>query len=194
MSGIWSEHPTLEGARVRLEPLTGTHAPGLFAAVDDPDTIFRWSGAVIRDPSDAQSFVRAAVADRMNAYPQFPPPGTGGYPPPGGYRYPAGYPMHPYGPPPNNNLVYGLVVTIVYCMPIGIVSIVKATRVNALWAQGRFEEAHRAAASARTWAIWSAVAAVLVLAAYVVLYFWFWGLGRGVRELGRRRCIPPSRA
>lgn len=110
----------------------------------------------------------------MNAYPQFPPPGPGGYPQQGGYGYQPGPPMYPYGRPPDNNLVYGLVATIICCMPLGIVSIVKATRVNSLWAQGRFEESHRAARSARTWAIWSAVAAVFVLASYVVLYFWFW--------------------
>lgn len=63
MSDIWSDHPSLDGARVRLDPLTAAHAPGLLAAADDPDSIFRWSVAVIRTPTDAESFVRSAVDD-----------------------------------------------------------------------------------------------------------------------------------
>ncbi|MEE2060233.1 CD225/dispanin family protein [Rhodococcus artemisiae] len=102
----------------------------------------------------------------MNAYRQFPPPGPG----PGVY----GSPFHPYGRPPENNLVWGIVATVVFCMPIGIVSLVKASRVNNLWAQGRFDEAHRAARSAKTWAIWSAVIWVVGLMALVVAYFAFW--------------------
>ncbi len=63
MSDIWSDHPSLEGARVRLDPLTIAHAPRLLEAADDPDEIFRWSAAVIRTPADAESFVRSAVDD-----------------------------------------------------------------------------------------------------------------------------------
>ncbi len=63
MSDIWTDHPSLDGVCVRLDPLTAAHAPGLLAAADDPDGIFRWSVAVIRNPTDAESFVRSAVDD-----------------------------------------------------------------------------------------------------------------------------------
>jgi hypothetical protein len=104
----------------------------------------------------------------MNAYQQFPQSGPGGYPP--AYAPP----FHPHGRPPENNLVWGIVATVVFCMPMGIVSLVKSSRVNTLWAQGRFDDAHRAARSAKKWAIWSAVVWVLGLIALVVGYFAFW--------------------
>lgn len=63
MSGNWSDHPALEGGRVRLEPLRISHAPGLFGAADDPETIFTWSAAVVRNLADAESFVHSALGD-----------------------------------------------------------------------------------------------------------------------------------
>lgn len=99
-----------------------------------------------------------------------PPPPPGGYPPPpppqaGGYA--------PQGPPgsatqPGNYLVWGI-VAVFCCLPLGIVSIVKSTRVSGLWAQGRYVEAHQAADDAKKWALWSVIAgAVVGLLAFVV--------------------------
>lgn len=54
-----------------------------------------------------------------------------------------GYPRHPGEPEggsgygqeaaPGNNLVWGILATVFCCLPFGIVSIVKASKVNALW-------------------------------------------------------------
>ena len=63
MSESWYRQPTLEGTRVRLEPLTPEHAPGLLAAVDDAEAIFRWTSVIIRELADAEAFVRTAIAD-----------------------------------------------------------------------------------------------------------------------------------
>jgi len=63
MSGNWSGHPTLEGARIRLEPLRISHTPGLLDAADEPEAIFSWSAAVVRNFADAESFVHNALAD-----------------------------------------------------------------------------------------------------------------------------------
>lgn len=63
MNDNWTEHPVLEGPRIRLEPVTDSHAEGLLTAADDPDTIFRWSSTEIRDLDSAHAFVRDAVAD-----------------------------------------------------------------------------------------------------------------------------------
>lgn len=35
---------------------------------------------------------------------------------------------------PDNNLVWGILVTILCCLPFGIVSIIKASSVDNLWA------------------------------------------------------------
>ncbi|WP_420749646.1 GNAT family N-acetyltransferase [Rhodococcus sp. O3] len=63
MSESWHRQPTLEGTRVRLEPLTMEHAPGLLAAVDDAEAIFRWTSVIIEELADAEAFVRAALDD-----------------------------------------------------------------------------------------------------------------------------------
>ena len=51
----------------------------------------------------------------------------------------------PYGAPspaPDNNLVWAILSTLFCCLPLGIVSIVKAASVNSLWAQGQYDQAH----------------------------------------------------
>ena len=58
-----TDHPVLEGIRIRLEPLDESHVEGLLAAADDPGSIFRWSSIEIRDLDSAHAFVRDAVDD-----------------------------------------------------------------------------------------------------------------------------------
>ena len=92
----------------------------------------------------------------------YPPPPPGGYPPPpppgGGYLPPPGY-----GTQPDSNLVWAILVTVLCCLPLGIVSIVKSTQVSGLWAQGRYAEAHQAADDAKKWAIWGAVIGGIII-------------------------------
>ncbi len=78
-------------------------------------------------------------------------------------------------PPPNNHLVWAILVTLFCFLPFGVVSIIKASSVNTLWAQGRWPEAYAAAASARTWAIWAM--------ATVPLVFVIWTLGIAVARV-----------
>lgn len=94
-------------------------------------------------------------------YQQYAQPGYGQPP---AYGRPG---MPAYQPPPANNMVWGILTTILCCLPLGIVSIVKASQVNSLWAQGRQAEAYDAAKQAGTWAIIAAVAGVIV----GILYF-----------------------
>ena len=91
-------------------------------------------------------------------YPPPPPPGGGGFPP-----------QQPQGTPPSTNLVLAILTTLFCCLPFGIVSIVKASQVNGLWAQGRFAEAQASSDAAKKWAIWSVVGAVAVWIIYGIL-------------------------
>ncbi|WP_422745283.1 CD225/dispanin family protein [Mycobacterium sp. WMMD1722] len=105
----------------------------------------------------------------------YPPPPPGGYPPPpppqgGGYPGPGfGGPGFPQGAPPNNNLVWAILSTVLCCLPLGIVAIVKSTQVSGLWAQGRYDDANKAAADAKKYAIWGAVAGVIVAVIYIII-------------------------
>lgn len=92
-------------------------------------------------------------------YPPPPPPDGGGMPPM----------QQPYGAAPNSNLVLGILTTIFCCLPFGVVSIVKAAQVNGLWNQGRYAEAQASAAAAKKWAIWSAVAGIVLAVLYGIL-------------------------
>ncbi|MGH3892860.1 MAG: CD225/dispanin family protein [Rhodococcus qingshengii] len=77
--------------------------------------------------------------------------------------------QQPVGPPPDNNLVWAILVTVFCCLPLGIVSIVKSSQVNTLWAQGQFDAARKSADDAKKFALWSVGAGVAV----AVLYFLF---------------------
>ncbi|MEV6825514.1 CD225/dispanin family protein [Amycolatopsis sp. NPDC051102] len=114
---------------------------------------------------------------------QYPPP----YPPPGGpppgYGYGYGYPPN-YGPPPDNNMVWAILSTVLCCLPLGVVAIVKASQVQSLWFQGFHAEAQKAAADARKWAMWSAISVGILLLLYIVVFVVI--LGIGVSSMGVR--------
>lgn len=101
--------------------------------------------------------------DPNNPYGAQPP---GGMPP---YGAGGGYGGGPQGPMPDNNLVWAILSTLLCCLPLGVVSIVKSTQVSKLWSQGDQAGAERASADAKKWAIWSAVAGVVFMVLYVIL-------------------------
>ena len=75
------------------------------------------------------------------------------------------------GPPPENNLVWAILATVMCCLPLGIVALLKATKVDQLWYQGRYEEAQKAADDAKKWSIYSAVSVGIILVIYFVIVF-----------------------
>jgi hypothetical protein len=91
---------------------------------------------------------------------------------PGGQsNYPGGQPGgYQPGPPPSNYLVWAILTTILCCLPFGIVSIVKSTQVNSLWAQGQTAAAEEAANAAKKWAIIAAVVGVALNVLAIILF------------------------
>lgn len=77
------------------------------------------------------------------------------------------------GNPPDNNLVWAILCTVLCCLPLGIVAIIKSTKVKELWALGDQEGAIKAAADAKKYAIWGAGVGLI----FVVLYFILMGAG-----------------
>lgn len=94
----------------------------------------------------------------MTQPPPPPPPPPGNYPPP-----------QPQGTAPSSHLVLAILVTLFCCLPFGIVSIVKASQVNGLWAQGQYDAAQASSAAAKKWAIWAIIAGVIVAIIYAIL-------------------------
>ncbi len=95
-----------------------------------------------------------------------PPP-----PPPGTPAYGGGAPQQQ---PPSNNLVWGILTTILCCLPFGIVSIVYATKVDTLWATGQYEAALDNSRKAKNWAVAAAITGVVVAVLYLLVFV---GLG-----------------
>jgi hypothetical protein len=57
----------------------------------------------------------------------------------------------PQGAPPKNWLVESIIVTILCCLPAGIVGIIYATQVNTKWNNGDYEGARKASKDAGLW-------------------------------------------
>ncbi len=76
-----------------------------------------------------------------------------------------------------NHLIWAILTTLFCCLPLGIVSIVFAAKVDGLRAAGDLQGAWDASRKAKMWAIWSAVAGPI----FIVLWFVFFG---GMAMLG----------
>jgi hypothetical protein len=64
-------------------------------------------------------------------------------------------------------MVWAILCTVLCCLPLGVVAIVKAGEVERNWYQGYPDQAHKAADDARKWAMWGAIIAV---AGYLLLF------------------------
>lgn len=63
------------------------------------------------------------------------------------------------------------------CLPVGIVSIVYAAQVNGKLAAGDIAGAQDSSAKAKKWAIWSAIAWVIMVVLYVLFFVVLGGIG-----------------
>lgn len=80
--------------------------------------------------------------------------------PAGGYGMP---------PKPDSYLVWAILSTVLCCLPLGIVSIVQAAKVDGLYTSGQYDQARQASESAKKWAIISAVVGLVVVVLYILL-------------------------
>jgi len=78
--------------------------------------------------------------------------------------------------PPDNNLVWAILCTVLCCLPLGIVAIIKSSNVNTLWAQGNYEAAQKAADDAKKYSIWGAAITLIGIVLYVLIIIIF-GVG-----------------
>ncbi|MBR1838626.1 MAG: CD225/dispanin family protein [Bacteroidaceae bacterium] len=67
---------------------------------------------------------------------------------------------------PDSNLIYGILCTFCCCLPLGIVSIVYASKVDSLFMIGDYQGAQEAADKAKKYAMYGAVASAIVWALY----------------------------
>ena len=118
--------------------------------------------------------VASAEAYRETAIPQLPNENTVPGCPPPPYQQP--YQQQPNQPqqqsyvaPPQSGLVESILVTLLCCLPFGIVGIVNAANVNSQWSAGRYEEAEKSSANAKRWTIIGAITGFVVSVLYIIL-------------------------
>lgn len=69
---------------------------------------------------------------------------------------------------PDNNLVWAILCTILCCLPLGIVSIVYAAKVDGLYSSGDYEGAQEAADNAKKYAKYGAICGVIGVVLYII--------------------------
>lgn len=116
----------------------------------------------------------------MSDYGSTPPPpppggGSGSYPPPPADGGSGGYSAPPpsggtAGSPPDNKLVWSILVTIFCCLPFGIVAIIKSAEVNSKWASGDYAGSQQSAADASKWIKWAVIVGVIVNVVVIGFY------------------------
>ena len=103
------------------------------------------------------------------------PPPTFGTPPTSPYQAPPASPptyqapSSSAKPKPNNNLVWGILTTIFCCLPLGIPAIIAASKVDSLYALGKYEEALEQSVKARKWSLYACITGVVVWIIYFIV-------------------------
>lgn len=77
----------------------------------------------------------------------------------------------PQGAPPENYLIFAILMTIFCCWPVGIFAIIKATKVKELWALGDYAGAQKASDDAKKLTIWGAVGALVLIVVPIIILF-----------------------
>ena len=70
---------------------------------------------------------------------------------------------------PDNFLVWSILSTVLCCLPLGIVAIVYANKVDPLWYAGKYIESEDAAKKARLWTFVSVGVGVASMIIYAVI-------------------------
>jgi hypothetical protein len=76
-----------------------------------------------------------------------------------------------------NHLVWAILATLFCCLPLGIVSIIYAAKVDGLRLAGDLAGAREMSHKAKMWAIWSALSGPILLAIWFVFLGGLAGLG-----------------
>jgi hypothetical protein len=88
-----------------------------------------------------------------------------------------GTPPAPRPPKPDNYLVWAILVTLLCCIPLGIVAIVFATQVDSKYALGDDAGAAHASKQARLWSILGACSLLLLAAVYLGIFIFLGAAG-----------------
>ena len=72
---------------------------------------------------------------------------------------------------PNNYLALSIITTVMCCMPLGVVSLIKSTQVDGLYNSGKYQEAEETSKSAKNWAMAGIISTVVFFVLYILFIF-----------------------
>jgi hypothetical protein len=75
----------------------------------------------------------------------------------------------PFEKPPKNWLIESILVTILCCLPFGIVGIIHATKVESLWNSGQRDLANKAAQDAAKWTKIGFICGIVGIVLYILM-------------------------
>ncbi len=128
-----------------------------------------------RFDDDVRNLAEAIRKVLTNIYPDHPNPGPGPAPRPAPPQ-PGPKPQPLHNNPvaagkPDNNMVFAIISTVLCCLPLGIVAIINASKVDGLWNEGRHDEARTMAAKAKQFSIYAIITGVIVIGLYMAMMF-----------------------
>ena len=71
---------------------------------------------------------------------------------------------------PDNNLVWAILSTILFCLPLGLVGVYYSMKVDTLYLQGKYEEAQAMAKKSMNWSIAGCITGIVLAIIYAILY------------------------
>lgn len=76
----------------------------------------------------------------------------------------------PSMPKPDNHMLMAVLTTVFCCLPLGVVGIVYASKVDSLYYAGDYAGATNAANSARRWSLIGIVGSIVISIIYMIIY------------------------
>ncbi len=92
--------------------------------------------------------------------------------------------QYPAEAPPKNWLIESILITIFCCLPLGIVGIINATKVETLWNSGQRDAALKASQEAAKWVKIGFIIGIVVIGLYLIMVFFgiMAGIGSGLSQ------------
>ena len=89
-------------------------------------------------------------------------------------------PSTPYTPKakqvcPDTHFALALISTLMFCLPLGIISVIMSSRVTTEFNRGNYEAAVQASKNAEKWGIISIIAGASLIIGLVILYLLYFG-------------------
>lgn len=71
---------------------------------------------------------------------------------------------------PESYMLWAILSTLFCCLPLGIVAIINAAKVDSLYSQGEHEAAEEASEKAKKYSKYGAICGVVIMVLYVIMF------------------------